>query len=129
MKRKMFILIALLFTFGYSNSTWACEIEIDTHESTKKFYQMNDAFLVTIRVFLTHHNCPEGIKATKYKMEGIKVLGASQWKAESTYLFTRVLKIKIVGVKNNQAIFHVIRQCDKEGGYAKLVINVHAKNY
>ena len=41
MKRKMFILIALLLTFGYPNSTWACEVEIDTHESTKKVYQIN----------------------------------------------------------------------------------------
>jgi hypothetical protein len=127
MKRNMFIIIALLFTFGYPNPTWACEIEIDIHENTKKFYQINDEFLVTIHVFLTHRNCPEGIKATKYKMEGIKVLGASKWKTESTYLYSRVLKMKIVGVKNNQAIFHVIRQCDKEGGYAKLVINVQTK--
>jgi hypothetical protein len=125
MKKKMFLITLALLVFGYLNAIWACEIEIDIQSDLKKNYEINDVFFVKVKVFLTHRNCPEGIKATKYKLEGLKVLGASQWKAESDTVFTRILKIKIVGAEDHHGILHVIRTCDKEGGYGKLIVNVN----
>ena len=118
------IALILLFTAGISTLS-ACEIEVKIMGEQKEFYKSGDTLILKVTVFLTHRDCPEGIKTTKFKGEGMKLLGAKKWKQTKPELFSRLVKVKITDPENGVAILHARRSCDKEGGYGVLKVNVH----
>jgi hypothetical protein len=71
-------------------------------------------------VIFTHRVCPEGIENTKFKYEGVKVLGATKWKEYAKGKFERKLKLKVLKGNSSEMILEAIRTCDKEGGYGKI---------
>jgi hypothetical protein len=122
--RKGFkILIAgLLLLMLAVPSVLACEIEIGAQGGEKTGYRIGDTVILEIKVFLSHRNCPEGIEATKYKLEGLKALGATAWQETSSNTFLRKIKVQITG--DGKPAFHVVRTCDKEGGYGVFTFNL-----
>ncbi len=116
------LLAGLLLVMFYVPSAIACEIEIVVEGGEKSNYQVSDTVVLQINVFLTHRNCPEGIDATKYKLEGLKALGATQWKQVSADTFQRRIKIQIT--EGGKPTFHAVRTCDKEGGHGTYIFNI-----
>jgi len=115
------IFLLLLSSSGVSD---ACEITIDLQEKTKTVYHVNDEVILKIGVFLTHRNCPEGIDTTTYKTENLEVIGATNWEEKSTNYFERLIKVKLIDSESGESVLHVLRTCDKEGGYDSLKIVV-----
>ncbi|MCY1719707.1 hypothetical protein OU798_05100 [Prolixibacteraceae bacterium Z1-6] len=103
--------------------TEACEIEFKIlGDENKESFKAGDEIIVQIDVVFTHRVCPEGIENTKFKYEGMAVLGATKWKETANGKFERKLKLKVLEGDEKEMILEAIRKCDKEGGYAKLSI-------
>lgn len=102
----------------------ACDTKITIHDGGKENYSVEDEVIVKIRIFLSHKNCPLGIDGTQYKVEGLQVIGATQWKKVSAGLFERFVKIKVLQTAKGVSTLHVLRTCDKEGGYGKINLEV-----
>jgi hypothetical protein len=116
------LLAALILVMLYIPSALACEIEVKVQGDEKSGYQVGDTVILEIHVFLPHRNCPEGIDASKYKFEGLKALGATPWKKISAGTFERKIKVQII--EGEKSVFHVVRTCDKEGGYGVYTFNL-----
>ena len=101
-----------------------CEIEVKTKGEQKEVYASDDVVILSVDVFLTHRDCPEGIKATKFNAVGMKVLGATKWKEVAPERFRRLVKVKVTSAEKGEGAFHARRTCDKEGGYGVLKIKV-----
>jgi hypothetical protein len=121
-KQKTLILtvIAVLF-FGAFNLS-ACEIDFKIVQGEKDKYQKGDKIVVKIVVVFTHRNCPEGIDATEFKTDGLKIAKATRWEEKSTGTFERKLMLEVTDEKKDINIT-AIRTCDKEGGFGSLVIS------
>lgn len=95
----------------------ACEIDFKIIKGKKEVYTVGDQIIVKVHVALTHRSCPVALKKTKFKLNGMKVLGATKWKQLSSMDYERKLKIKITG---NDVTLNAIRECDKDGGFGSL---------
>ena len=102
----------------------ACEVHIKVKGGQKESYQTGDEIVFEVTVFLTHHDCPEGIKATKFNGEGLKLLGATKWKEITTGTYVRLVKAKVTAAEGGVGSLHARRKCDKEGGYGSITIKV-----
>ena len=122
--KKSRIVIYLLFVFlfvSFSNQeAKACEIEFEIVKGKKEKYEAGDIIVLKVIVTLTHRTCPEGIKKTKFKMNGLKVVGATDWVQVSAMDYERKLKVQIISNKEGKLIFNAIRTCDKDGGFGSL---------
>ncbi len=118
---RLFSVLVLLMVAGFAA---ACEIEVKVTGDPKPFYVKGDMVIVEVMVFLTHRDCPKGIKSTEFKGEGVKLLGAKEWKQVTPERFSRLLKAEIVGADNGEAVLHVRRSCEKEGGHGILKLKV-----
>lgn len=114
----------LVIVFVSTPDALACEIAVKVKSDRKPSYQTGDVVVFEVTVFLTHHDCPEGIKATKFNGEGLELLGATKWKEISTGTYVRLVKAKVTAAKDGAGALHARRKCDEEGGYgvAKLVV-------
>lgn len=100
-------------------SALACEITFEILNGEKKTYAVGDEIILRVKVEFTHRVCPEGIKATEFKMDGLKVLGAKEWAEHSPTSYSRDLKITITEA-GKDAKFISKRTCDKEGGFGSI---------
>lgn len=115
-----FFLISVLLA---GQQVEACEIEFTVlGDDKKESYKVGDEIVVKIDVIFTHRVCPEGIENTKFKYDGVKVLGATKWKEIANGKFERKLKLKVVEGNNPNLTLEAIRKCDKEGGYGKISV-------
>ncbi|MDX8340640.1 hypothetical protein SLH46_15690 [Draconibacterium sp. IB214405] len=114
---------SLIFTVQQLN---ACEIEISIEGDKKETYAAGEEIIIKVDVVFTHRVCPEGIENTKFKYDGLKVLGATKWKEYETGKFERKLKIKVLEGEQKEIILEAIRSCDKEGGYGKISLTRHS---
>jgi len=119
-KISIIILLSFLFVALATQDTKACEIEFEIVKGKKDKYKAGDIIVLKVKVTLTHRSCPEGIKKTKYKMNGLKVVGSTPWKQISAMDYERKLKVQIVSNKEGKLIFNAIRTCDKDGGFGSL---------
>ena len=119
-KISIIILLGLLLVTFSAQETKACEIDFEIIKGKKAKYNAGDIIVLKIKVTLTHRVCPEGIKKTKYKMKGLKVVGSTDWKQVSAMDYERKLKVQIVSNKDGKLIFNAIRTCDKDGGFGSL---------
>jgi hypothetical protein len=103
----------------------ACEIEFEILKGKKEIYNPGDKLIVKVHVALTHRSCPVAIKKTQFKLNGIKVIGATKWKQLSSMDFERKLKIVITEKTKNEAIINAIRECDKDGGFGSLKLDIN----
>ena len=107
-----FAIASFLVLFNISNAQ-ACEIDIKVIDNQKSKYSIGDELVVKVTVFLSHRNCPEGINATKFKTNGIKILSATKWTEKNSRTYERKLKIKITGNKNGIVTIKAVRNCSK----------------
>lgn len=107
-----FAIAGFIVLFNISNAQ-ACEIDIKVIDNQKSKYSIGDELVVKVTVFLSHRNCPEGIKATRFKTNGIKILSATKWTEKNSGTFERKLKIKITGTKNGIVTIKAVRSCSK----------------
>jgi hypothetical protein len=119
------ILLSVLMVGWLSVSdVLACEVHIKVKGGQKESYQTGDQVVFEVTVFLTHHDCPEGIKATKFDGEGLELLGATKWKEVSTGTYVRLIKAKVTAAEGDAGALHARRKCDKEGGYGFIKLSV-----
>lgn len=121
------ILLALFFTSFSNFEAKACEIDFEIIKGKKDVYQVGDEIVVKVIVELTHRSCPEALKKTKFKMNGMKVTGSTGWKQITTMIYERKLKITITGTDNGKVTINVIRECDKDGGFGSLKLEAVPK--
>ena len=120
-KQTAIILMLGLFFLSFSiQDAKACEIEFEIVSGKKATYEPGDIIVVKVLVILTHRVCPEALEKTKFKMNGMKVVGATGWKQVSAMDYERKLKIEIQSNKDGKLIFNAIRTCDKDGGFGAL---------
>ncbi|TLX75371.1 hypothetical protein E9993_10775 [Labilibacter sediminis] len=121
-RSKYLFLFVLLFSFSGLFETRACDISFDVVDNVKEVYEEGDILVVKVKILFTHRVCPEGIKATKFTYDGMKILGATQWKETRVGTYERKLKIEITkpdkGLKLN-----AVRTCDKDGGSGSISFN------
>lgn len=122
--RKMWILSILIWGVVALNDATACEVSIKIKSGEKAVYQAGDEIIFEVTVFLTHHDCPEGIKATKFNGEGLKLQGATKWKEVAQGTYVRLVKTTVLSAKDGAGALHARRKCDKEGGYGVIQLVV-----
>lgn len=120
------VLLTVMIGWLFTSDGLACEVHIQIKGGQKESYQSGDEVIFEVTVFLTHHDCPEGIKATKFDGEGLKLLGATKWKEIATGTFVRLIKAEVTAAENGAGALHARRKCDKEGGYGVIKLNVPA---
>ena len=119
---KLIMVVVILFG---TLATLACEIDFEILENKKEQYQKGDVIIVKISVVFNHRRCPEGIKATKFSYEGLKVLGATKWVEPKANTYERKFKIEILDDSKESLIFSAIRTCDKEGGKGSIQFKIN----
>lgn len=114
---KTWALTVLLWGVLAPPDATACEILIKIKSGEKPAYQTGDEIVFEVTVYLTHHDCPEGIKATQFSGEGLKLLGATKWKEVALGTYVRLVKTQVTAARDGAGALHARRKCDKEGGY------------
>jgi len=119
MKTIRRITATVILLAAFVASAFACEITYEILKGEKASYAVGDELIVRVKVEFTHRVCPEGIKATEFKLDGLKVVGAKEWEEHSPTSYSRDLKIKITeGGKEVKLISK--RTCDKDGGFGSI---------
>ena len=114
------ILLGIFFISFQPQIAKACEFEFEITENKKDVYDVGDVIVVKVKLILTHRACPISIKDTKFTMNGLKVIGATEWTQQTTMVWERKLKMKVTGTKNGKLVLNAIRTCDIDGGFGSL---------
>jgi len=125
--RTKWILIILLSVFFLSftpKSAKACEIEFEITKGKKDSYNVGDTVVVIVKVALTHRSCPIKMKATKFKMKGLKVIKSTQWKQLAANDWERKLMMVVTESKGKKLNLTAIRECEKDGGFGTLKLDM-----
>lgn len=112
--KKFFLM--LILSFLYIGSISACDFEFNTKDN-KKTVKAGDEVVINVVLNLTHRTCKVAAKDTKFKFDGIQILGATEWKQESAMVFTRQIKVKVLNDGKKNITLTATRTCDKEGGH------------
>ena len=122
MKRKLLytLLLILAFVFINQKKASACEIEFEITKGKKDTYKKGDTLVIKIIVKLTHRSCPVGLKKTKFKMKGLKVMKSTAWKETSTNEWERKLMAVVTAESNGKINLSATRECEKDGGFGSL---------
>lgn len=112
MKTSIVALLLLLINIA---TTMACDFEFTTKDN-KKSCKTGEIFVLDIKLTLTHRTCTVAPADTKFKQEGIEVLGATKWKESSPGIWNRQIKLKVLPDKKKKITLTATRTCDKEGG-------------
>ncbi len=102
----------------------ACEIEFEITTGKKESYNVGDTIVVVVKVALTHRSCPVKLNKTKFKLKGLKVIKSTQWKQLSANKWERKLMIVVTETKGKKLNLAAIRECDKDGGFGTLKLNM-----
>ncbi len=114
------IIMIIAFMFILPKQAKACEIDFEILKNEKAVYDTSDIFVAKVNVILTHRSCPEALSKTKFKSEGLKIVGATDWKQISSMKWERKLKVKVTGTDNGKVFINAIRTCDRDGGFGSL---------
>jgi hypothetical protein len=121
-KIRILGILILLGLFLFPDISPACDTKITVKGDPKKQYQPGDEVILKVTIFLPHKDCDVPITDTKFKVEGLTVLGATKWKLNSPGLYERLIKIKINATERDKSVLHVQRVCKKEGGYGAITL-------
>ena len=124
--KKIFLLISFGFLLSLVNPTIssACEIEFDIVKGKKEYYQTGDTIVILVEVALTHRACPIAMKKTQFKTKGLKVIKSTPWKQLSEMNWERKLMVIVTETGSNKLNLTAIRECDKDGGFGSLKLNM-----
>lgn len=115
------ILILIIVIMSISpKQAQACEIDFEILKNEKAVYDTSEIFVTKVNVILTHRSCTEALTKTKFKSEGLKIVGATDWKQITSRKWERKLKVKVTGTDNGKVFINAIRTCDKDGGFGSL---------
>jgi hypothetical protein len=122
--KKLFLTLTLLFSF--LAVTLACNITFSLLDSkgnvvNPQKVKTGETYTLMVVYKPTHGNCDIPIKDTKFKMDGIKVISATDWTAENGG-YVRKVKIEITDNKKSEVYFQAVRTCDRGGADAKIVL-------
>jgi hypothetical protein len=104
--------------------TNACEIEFDIVKGKKESYKAGDTLIVLVKVALTHRSCPVKMRETKFKLKGLKVIKSTPWKQKTANDWERKLMIVVTETKGKKPNPTAIRECEKDGGFGTLKLNM-----
>jgi len=120
--KRFFLSVSVLFlSFVLAN---ACDFEFSTKDK-KTSAKPGEELIINVKLSLTHRGCKVAAKDTKFKYEGIKILGATDWKQESPMVYTRQIKAVVLPSTQKKAVLTASRTCDKEGGLGVFSLNVN----
>ncbi|MFH1052478.1 MAG: hypothetical protein V1779_16285 [bacterium] len=122
LRKILTIIISFFLLFLFQINLDACEIHFSIIKGEKEKYTKGDELIVKITVLLTHRNCPEGIKSTKFETKGLEITETTKWKEENSTTYIRKLKLKITAEKGTEIILNAVRKCEKEGGFGSLIL-------
>ncbi|MCK5825376.1 MAG: hypothetical protein KAG96_08225 [Ichthyobacteriaceae bacterium] len=114
----LMLLLGLFLTILPTKNANACEIEFEIVKGKKETYKAGDKIIVLVKVALTHRACPIGMKKTKFKTKGLKVVKSTKWKQISTNDWER--KLMIVVEEGDNLNITAVRECDKDGGFGSM---------
>jgi hypothetical protein len=118
----MIISIGIFFFVFQPQLAKACEIEFEIVENKKDVYSSGDELVIKVTVSLTHKSCPIGMDKTKFTMKGLKIIGTTEWKQESSLVWTRKIKVQVSKPEGKSVVLNANRVCDKDGGFGSLVL-------
>jgi len=126
MRTKWILTILLgVFLLSFTPKTAnACEIEFEITKGKKESYNIGDTLVVIVKVALTHRSCPVKMKATKFKMKGLKVIKSTQWKQLAANDWERKLMMVVTETKGKKLNLTAIRECEKDGGFGTLKLDM-----
>lgn len=126
MKTKWIIILVIgLFSITFMPKTAnACEIEFEITKGKKESYQVGDTLVVLVKVALTHRACPVALEKTKFQLKGLKVIKSTKWKQISANKWNRKLMIVVTNTKGGKLSLAAIRECDKDGGFGTLKLDI-----
>jgi hypothetical protein len=113
MLKRLYVLLILLFSvFSLAN---ACDFTFKMNGNKKECHP-GDIIEVTVELTLTHRVCNVAPSQTKFKIDGIKVLSASEWKQLSPTKYERTIKMEVLKDNKKNITLLATRTCTKEGG-------------
>lgn len=115
--RLIFIFFVLLTGIA---SASACDIKFKILDNKKELYKPGEEFIAKITVIFTHKNCPEGIGATEFKLDGLTISQATKWSETESGTYERKLKLKVTSNKSGKIKLDAVRKCKKDGGFGSL---------
>ncbi|PKP19589.1 MAG: hypothetical protein CVU05_11035 [Bacteroidetes bacterium HGW-Bacteroidetes-21] len=118
MKKRSFVI--LLFLSLVYTGIFACEISFEVEKGKKEKYIQGDELVVLVKVSFTHRVCNLAIQNTKFDTKGLEILGGTDWKEESQFVWTRKLKLKVTGTSDGKLNLTATRSCDRVGGFASI---------
>jgi hypothetical protein len=113
MLRKMILTLTLLSSVLVAAN--ACDFNFKVN-GNKKSCHPGDIVEVTVELVLTHRVCNVAPSQTKFKIDGVKVIGASNWKQVSANKYERTVKMEVLDDSKKKITLVAARTCDKEGG-------------
>jgi hypothetical protein len=111
---KRLILMLTLFMSAFMAAN-ACDFSFSV-DGNKKSCRPGDVVEVTVVLTLTHRVCNVAPSQTKFKIDGVKVLSASNWKQVGATKFERTVKMEVLKDGKKKIMLVASRTCDKEGG-------------
>lgn len=115
--------LSVLFALASIFSVLACRFDLSPEEKDKKTCRSGETFVINVRLTTIHRNCHTAPEKTKFKTDGLKVLGVTHWKETNTGTWTRKIKVKVLNDPKKKATLSASRSCDKEGGYGILTLD------
>lgn len=117
--RKRMVLLALFVFVAFQS--FACHINFQA-QGNPKSCKANETLIITVKLTLTHRTCKVAAQETKFKYDGVQIVGATPWKEESAGVFVRQIKAKVLNDKKGKILLSASRTCDKEGGYGTFTL-------
>ncbi|MDP2423680.1 MAG: hypothetical protein U1C46_02545 [Bacteroidales bacterium] len=116
--KKLFLSVILML--GLMATSHACEVKYDISGEKKETYKAGEELIVEVTVVYTHRVCEIELADTKFTYDGMKILGATQWKEKSPGTYTRQVKLELLKDDKKEATLTLTRKCQKEGGIGTL---------
>lgn len=93
---------------------WACRIKTEfDHGAAESAPREGATEVIVVSVRHTHRRCTLPIEKTKFVATGMKILGATPWKATASGEYER--KLRVVYLKAGTAKLRVVRDCSRGG--------------
>lgn len=120
-------LVALLVFCATAVSTYACDIQFTLQDSKGKTVtpakvKVGEEYVLVVRFETTHGNCGIAVENTKFKLDGVKVVKASDWEDQGNEVYIRKLNIKITDNKKDTSSLVVVRECGRGGALAEFAL-------
>lgn len=118
--RKRIAIVLVIFTIVTAAAS-ACDFKFNVGNNIKSC-RSGEVIELTIELSLTHRVCNVAAAQTKFKLDGVKAVGATPWKQLSPTKYVRTVKLQVLQDNKNRISLTATRTCDKEGGIGTFVL-------